>query len=123
MIDRSAASNGDLGAHIYDQYQNELWEKGIEISSKNIETDGINTLEDMDNLCNKSFNQGDGYAWRIPNLRELTLMRQMQVDDIATLCRTKFKYDFRTSWWVGGKTQNIQMQGLGSKIRCVRDIK
>ena len=123
VIDRSAAANGDLGAHIYDENQNELWKKGIEISSKNIETDGINTLEDMDNLCNKSFNQGDGYAWRIPNLRELTLMRQMQVNNIATLCRTKFKYDFRTSWWVGGTTQNIQMQGLGSKIRCVRDIK
>ena len=123
MIDRSAAANGDLGAHIYDENQNELWKKGIEISSKNINTNGINTLTNMTNLCNKRFQQGDGYAWRIPNLRELTLMRQMQVNEIATLCRTQFKYDFRTSWWVGGTNQNIQMQGLGSQIRCVRDIK
>ena len=50
-------------------------------------------------------------------------MRQLGVNDLNTMCRTRFKYDFRETWGTksGG---NIQMQNNdNNKIRCVRDIK
>ena len=49
-------------------------------------------------------------------------MRQLNVKDLNTMCRTRFKYDFRKTW--GTRTGgNIQMENIDNNmIRCVKDI-
>ncbi|MBO5380610.1 MAG: hypothetical protein J6A40_00770 [Bacteroides sp.] len=115
---RSAVTNQEnLGAHIYDEEGNALSPNGFQIWYENVNRTS-NYLYAIQDNCTSL-----GAGWRIPNLRELTLMRQLGVNDLNTMCRTRFKYDFRETWGTksGG---NIQMQNNdNNKIRCVRDIK
>jgi hypothetical protein len=105
-----------LGAHIYDEEGNNLSPKGFQIWHNNVDKTS-NYLYDIQDNCTKL-----GAGWRIPNLRELTLMRQLNVKDLNTMCRTRFKYDFRKTW--GTRTGgNIQMENIDNNmIRCVKDI-
>ena len=114
---RSAVTNQEnLGAHIYDEEGNNLSPKGFQIWHNNVDKTR-NYLYDIQDNCTKL-----GAGWRIPNLRELTLMRQLNVKDLNTMCRTRFKYDFRKTW--GTRTGgNIQMENIDNNmIRCVKDI-
>ncbi len=113
---RSKVTNGNLGSHEYDEEGNELYAGGFEVYTRNLSA-SQNYLTSSNDNCSRL-----GNGWRIPNLREMTLMRQLEISGLNTLCRTRFKYDFRDTWSVSSATANIQMQGLTNSIRCVRDI-
>lgn len=115
--DRTAVTNqGNLGAHIYDEEGNNLSPKGFLIWNTN-QTASDNYLYSEQDVCTRI-----GAGWRIPNLRELTLMRQLEVQNLSTLCRTRFKYDYRDTWNVSSSNGNIQMQQHPNTVRCVKDI-
>lgn len=113
---RNKVTNGNLGSHTYEDEGNELYAGGFEVYRRNIDASN-NYLTSTNDNCSRL-----GEGWRIPNLRELTIMRQLKVNELSTVCRTRFKYDFRQSWGVSSTTANIQMEGLPGNVRCVRDV-
>lgn len=126
--------NGELGEHNYGDVENELSSKGFEVRNPNSNpnVNGTSVDNSQSGLTTPCSNLGDN--WRVPNLREFTLMYQMnfiggneEEDKNGLICRTKFPYSYRTYWSIGNDNEpngQIQMDKLGDshKIRCVRDV-
>lgn len=131
LKDRTKVQNGELDVHYYNKEVNKLSPNGFEVRNANVDAESIdNSLNGLTTPCSKL---GDG--WRVPNLREFTLMYQLgfiggtsDSKKYGLICRTKFPYDYRNYWSIGNNNANgeIQMDMLseskGVKIRCVRDV-
>lgn len=133
LKDRTFLPSGELGAHNYNNLNNKLTSKGFEVSESNVTGTSIsNSQSGATTPCSNS--TADGGGWRVPNLREFTLMYQMGFIGGTTenksglICRTGFLYSYRDYWSIGnrgyGVNGEIQMDVLGEshKIRCVRDV-
>ena len=131
LKDRTKVLNGELDVHFYNEEVNKLSPNGFEVQSVNVDATSIdNSLDGLITPCSKL---GDG--WRVPNLREFTLMYQLDFIGGTTenakkglICRTKYPYEYRDYWSIGNTNRpngEIQMNQLSSsnvKIRCVRDV-
>lgn len=125
---------GELGEHDYGDDENKLSPKGFEVRNldRNTNVAGTSIENSQTGLITPCTNLGDN--WRVPNLREFTLMFQMDfiggkddADKYGLICRTQFPYSYRTYWSIGNANDyngQIQMDQLGDKhnIRCVRDV-
>lgn len=124
------AVQGELGEHDYRDEENKLSLNGFEVRTTNVTNTSItNSQTGLTTPCS---NLGDN--WRVPNLREFTLMYQMDfiggtnnADKFGLICRTGFPYEYRSYWSIGNNENfngEIQMNVLVNphKIRCVRDI-
>ena len=121
---------GELGAHNYGNDENFLSPYGFEVRTANV--NGSSESNSQSGLTTPCSNLGDN--WRVPNLREFTLMFQMEfiggtndANKYGLICRTGFPYGYRSYWSIGNTSSpngEIQMDQLGNshKIRCVRDV-
>lgn len=76
-------------------------------------------------ICSQYSQNGDGARWRVPNQKELTIMRRLGVftqNDVKWLSCTQEYYGNRFF----GVTKNISTVGSGNvgnrAVRCVRDV-
>lgn len=125
--DRSKVTNGELGVHDYKSGNNRYYEGGFEIYQGRMPGGSFKEVvnNEIYTGCQDIPVTDGGARWRVPNLRELTLMVLSKDECIGfnyIFARTRCPYSQRTGWRILGANIGMQAGDPSGQIRCVRDV-